>query len=63
MKQPEKLEFKAGDLVRYNVGANTTEGIVKKVYDHPVRDEFGRTHQGTPEDPMVVCVNFARLFV
>jgi len=55
--QPEAIQFKIGDLVRYNRGANTTEGIIKAIHDHPVRDEFGRVHQATAENPMAEVEN------
>jgi len=56
--QPEKVEYRAGDLVRYQVGANITLGTVLALFSKPAVDDAGRTHAATPENPMAQIENY-----
>jgi hypothetical protein len=57
VQEPEKIEFKKGDLVRFNQGPNMTLGIVQAVHTSPVKDELGRVHNASVEDPMAEIQN------
>jgi general stress protein YciG len=61
--QPHHRNLKEGDLlpgdmVRYQVGGNMTEGIVQSVNSSPFTDEHGRTHRATKENPMAKLENY-----
>lgn len=55
--QPEKVDFRKGDLVRYTAGANVSEGLIQAIHTQTVVDAKGATHRATAESPMAEIIN------
>jgi len=57
LRKSEDVKVKRGDLVRYHVGANMTEGNVLTVATEPFTDNTGANHKASLENPIAKIEN------